>query len=79
MTEELLLSNGFEQCPAPPPGWSHRTGTIYTCVLPKGRAYVRCLPDQPGMVEAFVGEWTAPLAYCRGLIRNVEQLRWLLA
>jgi|GEM_PF-3307382 len=79
MTEELLLMAGFEPCPTPPPGWCQRFGAIYTRLLPKGRAYVRCLPEQTGLVEGFVGDWTQPLAYCRGLIRTPEQLLFLLS
>lgn len=78
MTEELLLAAGFEVCPVPPSGWCQGFGTIYTRLLPKGRAYVRCLPGQAGMVEAFVGDWKQPLAYCRGLIRTPEQLLFML-
>jgi len=79
MNEELLQASGFEPCAAPPPGWGNKAGTIYTRMLPQGRAYVRCLPDGPGMVEAFVGSWKQPDAYCRGKVQNVEQLLWLLA
>ncbi|MDO7875715.1 hypothetical protein Q5H93_13300 [Hymenobacter sp. ASUV-10] len=79
MTEELLLTAGFEPCPTPPPGWCQRFGTIYTSLLPRGRAYVRCLTGQAGLVEGFVGDCAQPLAYCRGLIRTPEQLLLLLA
>jgi hypothetical protein len=78
MTEELLLAAGFEPCPVPPAGWCHRLGAIYTRLLPQGRAYVRCLASQAGLVEAFIGDWAQPLAYCRGLVRNPEQLLLLL-
>jgi hypothetical protein len=79
MNEELLRAAGFEPCLTPPPGWTNQEETVYTRLLPKGQAYVRCLPDVPGMVEAFVGNWQQPMAYCRGAVRNVEQLLWLLS
>lgn len=78
MTEELLLAAGFEPCAEPPTGWCPRLATIYTRLLPQGRAYVRCPPGPTGLVEAFVGEWAQPLAYCRGLVGNAQQLLFLL-
>jgi hypothetical protein len=79
MTEAQLREAGFEPCPEPPPGWEQPPMAVYTRLLPKGRAYVRCLPDVPNLVEAFIGHWRQPLAYCRGQVPNAEKLLWLLS
>ncbi|MDF7811945.1 hypothetical protein [Hymenobacter sp. YC55] len=61
LTPSQLQEAGFRPCSHPPHGWLF-AGDVYMQELPKGPAYVLCL-EYSEEVEAFIGDWTNPVAY----------------
>lgn len=76
MSPEQLTAAGFRPCEAPNPFWPGDIfAPLYMRRLPQGSTlYVHCPLEHPDEVLAFVGDWSRPLRYCRGVIGNMSQL-----